>query len=258
MQNVEAINQYIDAERNKLVSHALYSRIKTIADLQRFTAYHVYAVWDFMSLLKALQIKLTCTTIPWFATPSPNTRYLINEIVLAEESDEYVDGRRLSHYEMYLDAMRTLGADTKPIEGLVDTIRSGKTITEAIDGLEVDHRIKAFLQFSFDIIEEGEPHKIASAFTFGRENLIPDMFTSILHEFQQHFPHADLTKLIYYFKRHIELDSDEHGPLAMMMIQELGGEDGQKWKEMGDVAKVALTKRLALWDAILDAVDNLT
>jgi hypothetical protein len=56
-----------------------------------------------MSLLKALQSKLTCTTTPWFATANPETRYLINEVV-AEESDLTIDGRRQSHYEMYIEA----------------------------------------------------------------------------------------------------------------------------------------------------------
>jgi hypothetical protein len=64
-----------------------------------------------MSLLKALQSKLTCTT-PWFATTNPQTRYLINEIVVAEESDLTIDGQRSSHYEMYIEAMKACGAST--------------------------------------------------------------------------------------------------------------------------------------------------
>ncbi|MDR2282321.1 MAG: DUF3050 domain-containing protein, partial [Sphingobacterium sp.] len=106
MNKIEEINAYIHEEREQLLTHPLYSKIKDIADLRLFTETHVYAVWDFMSLLKSLQRRLTCVRVPWIASDYPNTRYLINEIVLAEESDEYIDGSRLSHYEMYLDAMK--------------------------------------------------------------------------------------------------------------------------------------------------------
>ena len=78
--------------------------------------YHVYAVWDFMSLLKALQIELTCTTLPWKPVGDTKIRRLINSIVLEEESDVDADGNPSSHYEMYLDAMIECGADTKKIE----------------------------------------------------------------------------------------------------------------------------------------------
>ena len=96
--NIQQINNYIKEEREQLLNHSLYKKIKTINDLHKFLEVHVYAVWDFMSLLKALQQKLTCTTTPWFASENPETRYLINEIVLAEESDISIDGRRLSHF----------------------------------------------------------------------------------------------------------------------------------------------------------------
>ena len=39
----------------KLEEHALFSRIDSLDDLRFFMRYHVYAVWDFMSLLKKLQ-----------------------------------------------------------------------------------------------------------------------------------------------------------------------------------------------------------
>jgi hypothetical protein len=87
------------------LQHSLYKKVKTIEDLQSFLENHVFAVWDFMSLLKRCQCALT----PWFATANPETRYLINEIVVAEESDLTIDGRRQSHYEMYIEAMKTAG-----------------------------------------------------------------------------------------------------------------------------------------------------
>ena len=115
---------------------------------------------------------------------------------------------------------------------------------------ELHPNIKDFLDFTFRTIEEGKPHKIAAAFTFGREDLIPSMFTEILKNFQANFPETDLSKLIYYFERHIELDADEHGPMALQMVVELAGDSEQKWKEVQEVSMMALEKRIGLWNAI--------
>jgi len=116
--------------------------------------------------------------------------------------------------------------------------------------------VKAFLDFTFRVIEQGKPHEIAAAFTFGREDLIPNMFTEILKNFQQNFPETDLSKLIYYFERHIELDADEHGPMAMQMITELCGDSEQKWNEVQEVSILALEKRIRLWNAIEEQVEH--
>jgi len=253
--NIQTVNQLITPERQALLEHPLYQKITTVAHLQKFMEGHVYAVWDFMSLLKALQQKLTCTTTPWFASPYPQTRYLINEIVLAEESDLAMDGQRLSHFEMYVDAMRDAQADVQIIDAFLAQLQEGKSIEQAIAALAVDQDIKDFLTFTFDIIAQGKPHEIAAAFTFGREDLIPEMFTAILKGFQLNFPETDLSKLIYYFERHIELDGDEHGPMAMQMITELCGSDEQKWQEVIRVSREALIKRYGLWNAIERAIE---
>jgi hypothetical protein len=252
--NIETINNSIQPQKELLLQHSLYKKVRTIEDLQCFLENHVYAVWDFMSLLKALQSKLTCTTTPWFATQNPQTRYLINEIVLAEESDLTLDGNRSSHYEMYIEAMKACGANTAGIEDFLSEVDSLKNIFVAIKTSNLHPNIKAFLDFTFRVIEEGKSHEIAAAFTFGREDLIPSMFTEILKNFQANFPETDLSKLIYYFERHIELDADEHGPMAMKMITELCGTDAQKWSDVEEVSKLALEKRIGLWDAIEETI----
>ena len=252
--NIKTINKKIQPQKDLLLKHSLYGKVKNIESLNCFLENHVYAVWDFMSLLKALQAKLTCTTTPWFATTNPETRYLINEIVLAEESDLSIDGRRQSHFEMYIEAMQASGANTNGIETFLSELNSLHNIYVAIKKSNLHPNIKAFLDFTFRVIDEGKTHEIAAAFTFGREELIPSMFTVILKRFQENFPKTDLSKLIYYFERHIELDADEHGPMAMKMITELCGTDAQKWAEVEAVSLLALEKRIGLWDAIEEQI----
>ena len=248
--NIDTINTSIQTQKEALLQHPLYNKVQSIEDLHRFLESHVYAVWDFMSLLKALQSKLTCTTTPWFPTANTQTRYLINEIVVAEESDLTLDGRRQSHFEMYVEAMKDCGANTTEIEAFLTNLSSLNNIFVAIKTSDLHPNIKAFLDFTFRVIEEGKAHEIAAAFTFGREDLIPNMFTAILKNFQANFPETDLKKLIYYFERHIELDADEHGPMAMGMITELCGNDSKKWSEVEQISIAALEKRIGLWDAI--------
>lgn len=252
--NIATVNSSIQIQKQQLLNHPLYKKVNTLDDLRRFLESHVFAVWDFMSLLKALQGKLTCTSTPWYATSNPETRYLINEIVLAEESDLSIDGRRLSHFEMYIEAMQDCGAKTIGIEKFLEEVHSLQNIFVAIKKSDLHPNIKAFLDFTFRVIEEGKSHEIAAAFTFGREDLIPSMFTEILRNFQANFPDNDLSKLIYYFERHIELDADEHGPMAMKMITELCGDDPKKWSEVQEISVLALEKRIGLWDAIEEQI----
>ena len=203
--------------------------------------HHVYAVWDFMSLLKALQSLLTCTSSPWKPVGDGKIRQLVNSIVLEEESDVDKENNPLSHYEMYIDAMKQCGANTSAIESFVSNV-STTNIPSVNDGVD------AFLKTTFDVIESNETHKIASAFTFGREDLIPDMFTAIVNEYNTE---NNLDKFVYYLERHIELDGGEHGPLALELISNLCGDDDDKWREVEETAIACLVARKKLWDSIL-------
>ena len=252
--NIQTINDRIQTQKEALLGHSLYKKVQSVSDLHHFLESHVYAVWDFMSLLKALQSKLTCTTTPWYATKNAEIRYLINEIVLAEETDLTLDGRHQSHFEMYVEAMESCGANTNHINLFLEDVFATQNIFVSIKKSNLHPNIKSFLDFTFRTIDEGKSHKIAAAFTFGREDLIPSMFTEILKNFQANFPETDLSKLIYYFERHIELDADEHGPMAMQMISELCGKDETKWAEVEETSIVALEKRIGLWDAIEETI----
>lgn len=253
--NIQTVNASIQPQKDILLNHPLYKKVQNLDDLHRFLESHVYAVWDFMSLLKALQFKLTSTTTPWLPVGNPEIRYLINEIVLAEETDLNLDGGRQSHFEMYIDAMKICGANTFSIEEFLRNVISTQNIFVSIKQSDLHSNIKEFLDFTFRVIDEGKPHEIAAAFTFGREDLIPLMFTEILLAFQKSFPDVDLSKLIYYFERHIELDADEHGPMAMKMIEELCGDDENRWDEVKNISIQALEKRIGLWNAIEELIE---
>ena len=142
-----------------------------------------------------------------------------------------------------------MSLDTNDIDLFLNNLKN-EDVIKTIKSSSIPNEVKDFLEFTFNIIEEGKPHKIAAAFTFGRENLIPSMFTAILKNFQKNFPEQDISKLIYYFERHIELDEDEHGPMALQMVQELAENDPIKWKEIEEVSIEALKKRIGLWNSI--------
>lgn len=253
---IQTVEERIKALQKKLLNHSLYGKIKSPEQLQIFMQHHVFAVWDFMSLLKSLQRKLTKTETPWVPIGCPETRYLINEIVLAEETDVNMEGKRQSHFEMYLDAMKKSQASTEAIDKFLKHIEHGTDIFLVIAISELSQSVKEFLKFTFEIIAEDKPHKTAAAFTFGRENLIPMMFNSIIEKIQTQFPSEDLTLFKYYFDRHIELDEDEHGPMALTMIENLCGDDEEKWKEVEEVSIKALEKRLILWNGIEVEIDH--
>lgn len=239
----------------RLHTHSVYDKIEDVEDLQIFLEHHVFAVWDFMSLLKYLQLNLTCVSIPWTPTENPITRQLINEIVLSEESDIDYSGRPASHFEQYIDGMMGCNADTSEVYHLVDEIDEGTDVFEAIESLMVTDAIKDFIRFTFELIETKQLHKVAASFAFAREDIIPEMFNSIVNDLNKNFPGA-LVKFIYYLERHIELDGDSHGPLSMQMIQELCGEDNNKWNEVLEVAIEALELRIRLWDSISECIDK--
>ena len=243
--NIQHINTQISEYKKAVVNHPLYSQLNTIEDVQKLMEIHVYAVWDFMSLLKGLQIELTCTTLPWKPVGDTKIRRLINSIVLEEESDVDSAGNPSSHYEMYLDAMKECGANTNEIDKFVNSVSD-------LNLPKVNTAIDSFLATTFDILNSGEAHKIASAFTFGREDLIPDMFTAIVNDLSKE---NKLDKFAYYLERHIELDGGEHGPLALELISNLCGEDKQKWKEVEETAIACLVARKELWDLVLKGLN---
>ena len=246
---IEHLKSSIQPTREALLAHPVYSQINDFDGIKHFAKYHVFAVWDFMSLLKSLQMGLTCVSLPWMPVGSANTRFLINEIVCGEESDIDEQGNRTSHFELYLSAMRQMGADTSKMDELISLLQTGRPINESIEALDIPLEVKQFLQFTFDIAMHAPLHVKAAVFTFGREDLIPDMFTQILNKI--YAEHPDKVSIFkYYIERHIEVDGGHHSELSIQMVSELCGDDTTKWEAAEKAAVDALKIRALLWDAV--------
>lgn len=239
--------------RERLATHPLYACLCDERSVRLFMQAHVFAVWDFQSLLKALQRALTCVEVPWVPTADPQARRLVNEIVLDEESDHAPGGGFLSHFELYLQAMRECGADTGPIGAVVGRVASGVAIEEALGAPGLPPGVAPFVAATMAIARSGRPHRVAAAFAYGREEVIPAMFRQLVERLAALSP-ASWTGLRHYLDRHIGKDADEHGPQARLLVRKLCGSDETLWTEATEVARSSLEARCRLWDAIAASV----
>ena len=254
MSYIQNLEKNLSSTRKSLINHSLYSKLDSKQKLVEFMENHVFAVWDFMSLIKALQRNLTCIEVPWIPNENRLAGRLVNEIVLAEESDVDLNGNPKSHFELYLESMIQIGASTKKIENFIFKIKTLKSYNKSIKNINISPVVKEFMDFTFNIINTNKNHVIASVFTFGREDLIPDMFIEIVKKLSIN-DEIKADHLIYYLERHIEIDADEHGPMALKMIEKLCGEDEIKWKEAEIASKKALEMRIKLWDYIENKIN---
>lgn len=235
-------------------NHRVFGMLKTLADVQLFMSWHVYAVWDFMSLLKSIQRIYTPSTTPWSPQRNRKTARLINEIVLAEESDVLSDGVYCSHYEMYILAMKELGVSTDAIENTVVLCSMAVPVSVAITRQPPEQAVIDYVKATFDTVAHGVTHELLGSFLFGREDAIPGMFRSIIDN-------IGITKetaptFFYYLDRHIELDEGEHAPAAaQMLLDEVDGSIPLMILAMQAGIK-AIDARIALWDALAAKLES--
>jgi len=248
-----ALLEAVSPERERLLMHPLYAAVSDARALRTFMQAHVFAVWDFMSLLKALQQRLTCVRAPWVPPRSRTAARLVNEIVLGEESDEVAPGVTMSHLELYLEAMEETGADTASIDRFVAAVREDVDVRRALELAEAPAHVRAFVSHTLATAARADVESIAASFFVGREDLVPAMFRRLLPEVERH---RDAVSLRRYLARHIEVDEDQHGPLARRLLGELCGTDEKRWRAATEAARAAIVERLALWDGIVASLPS--
>jgi hypothetical protein len=247
---IERLKNAIEPARQQVISHPLYHQLTTMDAVVTFMEYHVFAVWDFMSLLKTLQRGLTWIDVPWVPSGPTSSRRLINDIVLVEESDELGDGF-ISHFELYVDGMRQAGANTTRIDHFIGLLRAGEPVRPAIARAAVPRAAAEFVATTWEFIQNAPVHCQAAAFAFGREDLIPEMFEQVA---ALNAEYGELSRFVDYLRRHIQVDSEEHTPMAMQMLADLCGDDDAKWAQCEETINRALAARTRLWDGIRTAV----
>jgi len=242
----------IDTLRHRLAHHPLYTALTDLDSIRTFMEHHVFAVWDFMSIVKSLQRDLTGIAVPWLPPKDMEAARLINEIVLGEESDEKPDGSFASHFQLYLDAMKEAGAKTKTIECFIDAVASHHSVTTTLEQVQIPKPAQNFVTETFKILHDTGVHIRAAALFYGREDLIPDMFKSIVEELDRSGQPCGI--FVYYLNRHIEVDSGDHSIWAERLLARLCDNDQDRKEEARQAAIQVLQSRLVFWDEILKAV----
>ncbi|HKQ79758.1 MAG TPA: DUF3050 domain-containing protein [Blastocatellia bacterium] len=251
----ELVSQSITRLRNKLLAHRVYGMLTNIKALQIFVEYHCYPVWDFMSLLKCLQNKLTCTKIPWQTPENMQAARMINEIVVAEETDVRQGGHgHASHYELYVEAMEEIGANTDTLCRFADLIAEGMPWPQAMKRAEVPIPAAEFMSHTLEMCQDHPAYEVAAFFLFGRENLIPDMFRKIVEGLAE-TENISIDAFRYYLDRHIGIDEEEHGPASVRMMKSLCGDNDMRWRLVKRAAEESLMARIKLWDGIAEAIE---
>ncbi|WP_423062641.1 DUF3050 domain-containing protein [Candidiatus Paracoxiella cheracis] len=257
--NAKDLTERLSPLVSQIVNHRLYSSISSLSRLQIFMGEHVFAVWDFMCLLKELHRRLVSTSAPWFPPKDALSANLISSILVEEEGDITEDGRYASHFDIYLSAMEKIGADTRPMKQFLIMLMNGSSVQEAMDLLAVNPSTKNFVLTTFSFFDR-PLHELAATFVYGREGITSSMFTPMLKQLESNLSQGEdkYSTVVYYFKRHISLDEGEHFPKALKMLEILVGNDPQKLKETEQAAISALEARIEFLTSIYDRFESLS
>jgi hypothetical protein len=241
--------------RSRLDRHPLYASLRTMEDLRCFMEHHVYAVWDFMSLVKFLQGAVAPVSVPWLPTGNARSTLVqrfINEIVLGEETDEGLPDAKgnptfISHFDLYLGAMEEVGADTRPVRAFLKAVKK-KGLAAALSKSDIPEPSRRFMATTFGFLDTQKAHLVGAAFAMGREQVIPGMFRALLADMGISKKRAPLFH--YYLERHIHLDDESHGPLALQLLTQLCGDSASKKKAADKAARQAIEARITFWDGV--------
>ena len=170
----------IETETISLYNHTLYSSIKNSDHIRIYMHNQVWCVWDFMTLVKSIQLKLMPPSILWQPPKYPTLGAYIYEVLLTEETDNSIrQNENASHFQTYLEAMKQSKVDTKSIDKFISLLLKGKDFDTAIKNCGVHKEAKEFVENTYGFANSAL-HIATSVFCLSREGVIPGMFNSLL------------------------------------------------------------------------------
>ncbi|NVJ59807.1 MAG: DUF3050 domain-containing protein [Gammaproteobacteria bacterium] len=246
--------QYLD---NSLNNHPLFNCIHFIEDLKVFMEHHIFTVWGYLSLLKAMQCNLTCASAPWIPVGDPSIRRMINELVCREESNELVGG--LSTFEWYLQSMSDCNANTSSINKMIDSLSHGEH--SFLDLSYLSSPLKNYIITIQQIIKNGSLREIAAAFSAEQSVRLPKPFIKATSSLNKQHPKQ--TKSFHYYiksyyqERYVKEDFTKHGTLTLSLLVRLCNNNNNKYRDCLSVIEQILESKLLLWNSIFSLLNQI-
>lgn len=254
----EAVARLVEHESDELTQHPILHAVSDRAGLRVFMASHVYAVWTHISLVKRLQHELTSVAVPWVPPRSRHAARLINELVTGVECDLDADGAPISHYELYLDAMQNVGADTRSIRRFVQLIDDGSSsaLERAFDSATTPQHVRTYVRHALRVARQGSLAQVMGCFLHERDISLQQSITRLLAEWTRTSP--ALPRLAYYLERHSQLECGRHAERLQRVVQELDSTSPRFADDVLASARESLGTRIRFWDGVLAEIRHST
>lgn len=250
-----AIEQDLNEDINAVETHPVFEELESLHDIRRFLELHVYAVWDFMTLLEAFQ-NPEGRTQPWM----PPVGYeFADDFVHRVGYREMACGRPETHFDEYYGAMRLLNAEMQDIGILLDAIEEGHSAEKALDMADAPAGARQHVQTTLDIAKTGDPNRIAGAI-LARRDIIPDEFSADLHRvlkdriLNQSGRGTEMPDCFAAFDQPMEFDWEQHANRVLHDVRIDSTDAGRQ--ALIDSAKEMTDARLTLLDGVENTIQN--
>ena len=236
----------IEAKTQKLSHHEVYSKVTSRAQISCFMSYHIFAVWNFIKLLKSLQIKTSIALRSQALECSGETRDLIGKIVFAEESELYPYGQPTEYFAVYLGAISELEVNSNFLWTFLTSKHSLQSLKPGIQEL---------VGYNLTLAETGTIGEIAAAFFCGREPVSYQLFTSIIKILKQ--DGKECPNLINYTEKLNQENSRQVGTLVLKLLDYFCKDETDKVFAL-QAGLEALNLREQLWNYALAEITETT